>query len=306
MYNSTNDDTSESNKARKGNSTDKKQKSDAEQYHHDYANKHVPHVIFRTYDNDHNTSSKKEGNRIVQVLNDGSQLTVKNLVDMNHHLSIHQPILITDTPESIGMKVPHGKATQRMMNVQSDSINNDNNGIQQNENNNDNIPNEEAPSTKKINTKTAPITIREIGQKIGMDHPVSVMDVKTQDEMEGWNISDLVEYFEDEDRLYQIRQYNHNSLNGHSRNKKKFQQLKASKPRVLNQISLEFSNTVLKKDTMSPSFVRELDWIDTIWPVEKRYDDEGNDTYPRVQYYCLTSTAGWYVVEQVFLIENCF
>ena len=142
-----------------------------------------------------------------------------------------------------------------------------------------------------------------------MDHPVSVMDVKTQDEMEGWIISDLVEYFEDEDRLYQLRQYNHNSLNGHSRHKKKFQPLKASKPRVLNQISLEFSNTVLKRETMSPSFVRELDWIDTIWPVEKRYDDEGNETYPRVQYYCLTSTAGWYVFEQKIIFDvsskNC-
>ena len=55
-------------------------------------------------------------------------------------------------------------------------------------------------------TNTKPITIREVGELIGMDHPVSVMDVKTQDEMEGWIISDLVEYFEDEDRLYQIRQ----------------------------------------------------------------------------------------------------
>ena len=70
-------------------------------------------------------------------------------------------------------------------------------------------------SNKNVDTPvtiTEPITICEIGEEIGMKHPVSVMDVKTQDEMEGWVVRDLVEYFEDGDQLYQIRQMNYKDL----------------------------------------------------------------------------------------------
>jgi hypothetical protein len=61
-------------------------------------------------------------------------------MDPSHNISIHNPILIKDTPASIGMRVPKPK------------------GNPQNE-----------------------ITIREIGQIIGMNHNITVMDVRTQD-----------------------------------------------------------------------------------------------------------------------------
>ena len=98
------------------------------------------------------------------------------------------------------------------------------------------------------------VTIADFGELIGMDHPVTVMDVRIQEELEGWSFRDLVDYFTDEDRLYTTSRNRH-----------------ASEPQsVLNQISLEFSNTPLRDKFTSPSFVRELDWIDTVWPRSRR------------------------------------
>ena len=232
-------------------------------------------------------------------MKDGSQLTLQNLIHPTYPLTIHRPILITDSAQSIGMKIPKGKTTSTTTTTTSSTT---------------------STTTTTTNTITNPITIREIGKMIGMDHPVSVMDVQTQDEMEGWNLRDLVEYFEDEDRLYQLHQEKNTSntssntsssrLTTRQKNTTKTHQQQRqqnnsssnnsnanyfhSKPRVLNQISLEFSNTLLRKYTLSPTFVRDIDWIDNVWPTNKRYDSDGNDTYPRVQYYCLTSTAGCY------------
>ena len=140
-------------------------------------------------------------------------------------------------------------------------------------------------------------TIREIGQKIGMKHPISVMDVRTQDELDGWIFADMVEYFEDDQRNFQVKSSQHNgsgsssspkspssSPNGGSKRKTRPRTLQ----RVLNQISLEFSMTPFAKYVKSPKFVRDIDWIDNVWPQERRRQQD----YPRVQYYCLTSTAG--------------
>lgn len=124
------------------------------------------------------------------------------------------------------------------------------------------------------NRSKSKISISEFGKLIGMSHPVTVMDVRNQEELEGWNFGDLVDYFTDEDRLYTTSRNRHGS----------------EPQRVLNQISLEFSHTPLREKFNSPSFVRELDWIDTVWPRSKR----NRGDFPRVQYYCLTSTAGCY------------
>ena len=59
---------------------------------------------------------------------------------------------------------------------------------------------------------------------------------------------------------------------------------------ILNQISMEFGKTPLIKKVVSPKIVRDLDWIDIAWSKERRSKGD----YPRVQYYCLTSTAGCY------------
>jgi len=124
------------------------------------------------------------------------------------------------------------------------------------------------------NRSKSKISISEFGKLIGMSHPVTVMDVRNQEELEGWNFGDLVDYFTDEDRLYTTSRHRQPS----------------DPSRVLNQISLEFSHTPLRDKFSSPSFVRELDWIDTVWPRSKR----NRGDFPRVQYYCLTSTAGCY------------
>eukprot|EP00979_Chaetoceros_neogracilis_P009417 scaffold2148_cov264-Chaetoceros_neogracile.AAC.16 len=96
-----------------------------------YANKHIQSLLQRTF---------ISSSTILQIVTDGSTLTSSNLMDPSHTLSIHNPILIKDTPASIGMKVPQPKGNPR---------------------------NE--------------ITIREIGQIIGMNHNITVMDVRTQD-----------------------------------------------------------------------------------------------------------------------------
>lgn len=186
----------------------------------EYANKHILQVVSRAF---------HDSKDCIQTLFDGSQLTAGNLRNPNHELTLHRPIWVKDSPESIGMKVP-----------KSDS------------------------------------TFREIAQKIGMRHPISVMDVKHQDELDGWVLEDMVLYFEDDTRSY------HTTKIG----KRK----KSSSMRVLNQISLEFSLTPFRKEVRSPTFVRDMDFIDKIWPRKLKLANY----YPRVQYYFLTSTRGCY------------
>lgn len=107
------------------------------------------------------------------------------------------------------------------------------------------------------------LSVRKVADTLGHGYPVTVMDVKTQEEAEEIrNLGDLVEYFE-------------------------ASEFDRTKLPILNQISLEFSNTALGQKARSPAFVRELDWIDNVWPVERRKAGD----YPRVQYYCLTSAA---------------
>ena len=45
---------------------------------------------------------------------------------------------------------------------------------------------------------------------------------------------------------------------------------RSSHHKVLNMITLEFSNTNMNLKLQSPLFVRNIDWIDLIWPLERR------------------------------------
>lgn len=189
----------------------------------------------------------------VQVVTDGKDLTVENLV--NRKLSPSLPILVEDGPKSIGMTVPKYRSRN--------------------------------------------ITVRDIADTIGHSHPVSVIDVRHQEELEGWTLGDLVDYFEDEDRLNRMTMTATASSNvsstGHRRRRAAAalglqRRQEQSSPKVLNQISLEFSWTPLHNLVRSPQFVRDMDWIDHAWPRERRQKGD----YPVVQYYCLTSTAGCY------------
>lgn len=113
-------------------------------------------------------------------------------------------------------------------------------------------------------------------------------------ELEGWTFGDLVEYFEDEERLLG----QHNTTVDVAKSPRKSKRRKASaqfvektQHRVLNQITFEFTRTPLSDVVQSPTFVREMDWIDTVWPRLWRHE---RSIYPAVQLYCLTSAAGSY------------
>lgn len=72
------------------------------------------------------------------------------------------------------------------------------------------------------------------------------------------------------------------------------------KDRLLNVISLEFSHTKLDDLVRSPAVVRQLDWVDVVWPQQlKEAQTEATNSldamkYPKVRKYCLMS------------VENCF
>lgn len=72
------------------------------------------------------------------------------------------------------------------------------------------------------------------------------------------------------------------------------------KTRLLNVISLEFSHTKLDNYVQSPSIVRNIDWVDVVWPKQlKEAQVEGTNSlddmmYPKVRKYCLMSVKNCY------------
>ncbi|KAH8258379.1 hypothetical protein KR038_010337 [Drosophila bunnanda] len=72
------------------------------------------------------------------------------------------------------------------------------------------------------------------------------------------------------------------------------------KDRLLNVISLEFSHTRLDRFVQSPEIVRQIDWVDVVWPKQlKDAQREGTNLlggmmYPKVQKYCLMSVQNCY------------
>lgn len=218
-----------------------------------FANRHIASfVALPEYDLDASALN------LVQVLNDGKQLTSENLLSSSD-LSLSKPILVKDSPESIGMKV------------------------------------------LKFSNKRN-VSVADIAEILGETYPIHVIDVEHQEELEGWTLGDLVEYFEDEERLFQQAQdqalsaiQSPQSNTGNKRRRKAAEKALSKtgiqRPRVLNQISLEFSKTPLRQTIRSPKFVRDIDWIDHAWP-QRHSPEQVTMIYPNVQYYCLTSSAG--------------
>lgn len=72
------------------------------------------------------------------------------------------------------------------------------------------------------------------------------------------------------------------------------------KDRLLNVISLEFSHTRLDSYIQSPDIVRQIDWVDVVWPKSLKDAQRegtnllGNMMYPKVQKYCLMSVKNCY------------
>lgn len=56
----------------------------------------------------------------------------------------------------------------------------------------------------------------------------------------------------------------------------------SQREKILNVITLEIGDTPLGAMVVRPQLVRDLDWVDLVWPqIDKIID------YPRVQLYCL-------------------
>ena len=106
-------------------------------------------------------------------------------------------------------------------------------------------------------------TLMDIAQTIGKDYQIKIIEVGAQEQSDGFSIGQFAEY-----------------LHGYTPGKHK----------VLNLISLEFSATTLAPRIQSPSMVRDLDWIDVVWPMERR----ARGDFPQVQRYCLSGMGGSY------------
>ncbi|XP_035225018.1 lysine-specific demethylase 2A-like isoform X2 [Stegodyphus dumicola] len=117
---------------------------------------------------------------------------------------------------------------------------------------------------------SANFTVNDVRQCVGSRRVLDVMDVTTQKDIE-MTMKDWCRYFENPNR-----------------------------DQLLNVISLEFSHTRLENYVESPTVVRQVDWVDWVWPRHlKESQTEGTNSldemkYPKVQKYCLMSVKGCY------------
>ncbi|XP_015117813.1 jmjC domain-containing histone demethylation protein 1 [Diachasma alloeum] len=113
-------------------------------------------------------------------------------------------------------------------------------------------------------------SINDVRTCVGSKRLLDVMDVTTQ-KNEDMTMKEWQRYYED-----------------------------PNKARLLNVISLEFSHTKLENYVQSPTLVRQVDWVDTVWPRHlKESQVEATNLledmmYPKVQKYCLMSVKGCY------------
>ncbi|KAK9745105.1 PHD-finger [Popillia japonica] len=121
-----------------------------------------------------------------------------------------------------------------------------------------------------LRVPTSNFTINDVRMCVGSRRVLDVMDVNTQKNSE-MTMKDWQKYYEE-----------------------------PSKDRLLNVISLEFSHTKLENYVQSPTIVRQLDWVDCVWPRHlKESQTEATNVledmkYPKVQKYCLMSVKGCY------------
>ena len=104
-------------------------------------------------------------------------------------------------------------------------------------------------------------SLSDIAGIIGHDFPIKVIGVGEQSEISA-NIGEYAQYMSS----------------------------RTSDHKVLNLISLEVSATRLSSKVQSPTLVREVDWIDKCWPLDRR----ARGDFPQVQKYCLCGMAGSY------------
>nr|XP_057941127.1 histone lysine demethylase PHF8 [Doryrhamphus excisus]XP_057941128.1 histone lysine demethylase PHF8 [Doryrhamphus excisus] len=104
----------------------------------------------------------------------------------------------------------------------------------------------------------ASFSVSDVEHYIGSDKEIDVIDVSRQCDLK-MRLGDFVEYY--------------NSPN---------------RERVLNVISLEFSETRLSNLVETPKIVRKLSWVENLWPEESVFER------PNVQKYCLMGVKDSY------------
>lgn len=110
----------------------------------------------------------------------------------------------------------------------------------------------------------ADLTVDKVADLLGADSPVQVVDVLTQNlATPAWDMGLWAAYF----RTPQ-----------HDRD------------RILNVISLEVSGTPLGDLVERPRFVRDMDWVDMVWPADRL----ARNDYPKARLYCLMSVRDAY------------
>ncbi|KAF4518543.1 hypothetical protein B566_EDAN004287 [Ephemera danica] len=113
-------------------------------------------------------------------------------------------------------------------------------------------------------------TVNDVRMCVGSRRMLDVMDVRTQKNME-MSMKEWQRYYET-----------------------------PNKESLLNVISLEFSHTKLENYVQTPTIVRQIDWVDCVWPRHlKEAQTEATNLledmmYPKVQKYCLMSVKGCY------------
>ncbi|GAA5993296.1 hypothetical protein JCM10908_001418 [Rhodotorula pacifica] len=124
----------------------------------------------------------------------------------------------------------------------------------------------ESPEGLGMEMPRAGISVRVVADLVGPDTPLEVIDCASQSSLSNWTLGQWADYYDDPKR-----------------------------DKVRNVISLEVSETKLGKMITAPKLVRQLDWVDTIWPEDMKIPGE----YPRVQKYCLMSVercwTDWHV-----------
>ncbi|CAO3647473.1 unnamed protein product [Cunninghamella echinulata] len=111
-----------------------------------------------------------------------------------------------------------------------------------------------------MNMPSKETTVADIAKAIGEDRSIEVIDVATQADLPGWTLGKWARYY-------------------HSPNR----------DRIRNVISLEISGTEFANNITRPKLVRDMDWIDHMWPTDLRPIE-----YPKVQLYCLMGTKDSY------------
>lgn len=121
-----------------------------------------------------------------------------------------------------------------------------------------------------LQVPSANFTVNDVRMCVGSRRQLDVMDVNTQKNCE-MSMKEWQRYYEDPE-----------------------------KDKLLNVISLEFSHTKLENYVQSPNLVRQIDWVDCVWPRHlKEAQTESTNAidemmYPKVQKYCLMSVKGCY------------